>query len=1235
MKNLKLFWGFVKKIDLLADCDKFTVQTDINNIVCFFISNGNITFMPFGENKCTSLCSLLDYYKDAIVPEVVSLFYNNVLRSLNIAFSNGDVLSFDLDNQQEGLRCVGIIDSGIKAMEWSPSNEFIVFVTGENSVILMDEFYCQINYISLADCDDSEHAMVNVGWGSKETQFHGSVGKQAANPINDSNTEENVSDNKSIHVSWRGDSTLFAVSYLCEESKFRKIKIFNDQGILQYVGEKLNGLNELLSWRPSGNVIALTQNLPNKKVICFMEKNGLRHGEFTIPTEMKVLELSWNSDSTILCAHCIDERTMSECALLWTSSNYCWSLKQWLNFKYPVVNLIWDTEISSRVYILLVDGTFLCYQWSWVINHSYGIASNDLSTVAVISDCDIKLTPFKKTTIPPPMCGTSIKLPSSILEVMFAPCNKEGMNNVNENSLGANPNNLCVYTSDNRIAFISQADLETKLHSIVDIEWNCPVLECSSPLAMSHWLWLSSFLFLCCVSTTDGKVYLCEIQLRQNKLVIFKTIELDDQVSTISLILDRHEEAVIQLKNGQLLKYTTAEHLSKWNFNLPKPCESLFADGDNIYALSGQYYLFINEKEVANNVTSFFYSRPFLIVTLTQHVLKVLNTTSNDYMNENDKKATHRIERGAKIVITLGDSVILQIPRGNLETIQPRGLILLTAAKMLDNCDYKPLAQLLRRQRIDLNLCVDHNPSLFLLSVTRFVQQIHDPQWLSVFLSELREEDTTKKMYAAYYDQSAPAQLLPNKIERICTAVRSAMSQSNEDKKFFILPILLSYVKTGDLVQALSLANSDKTLNYLTILLDTDTLYEAALGAYDLEKALKIAAKSQKDPKEYVAYLNKLREMEPNYMKYTIDKQLRKYNSALTHIAACKDDSQFEECLTLIKEHTLYSLSLQLFHHDDKRYKEIAGLNGEFLMTKRKYDEAGLMFIRSENINKAIEAYTKAGDWRQCALLGKQCQYSNEDMLKLNNTLFDVLKSQELYKEAADLCRELLKNIDSAVICLVEGRHWLEAIYISETHLRQDLIDNNIIPGVQETANNLLSEIKTHREILEKHSTRLAQVRQDKLNKINNPNFDAMSDIQSETGSVSSFNTSSTGGSRSTRNTRKMQRKMWSLKEGNPREEQALIFELTHSIQTLWKLTSEVRATCLILVRFKLDDKANNLQKSMASILARIEEIKHSVWPPKSINQGQEDNVSQIDAQLNFPPSNCSLPLWDLDMFNT
>ena len=55
--------------------------------------------------------------------------------------------------------------------------------------------------------------------------------------------------------------------------------------------------------RPSGSLLATSQRRPNKHDIAFFEKNGLRHGEFTLPfgvKDVKVCEVLWNLDSTVL-----------------------------------------------------------------------------------------------------------------------------------------------------------------------------------------------------------------------------------------------------------------------------------------------------------------------------------------------------------------------------------------------------------------------------------------------------------------------------------------------------------------------------------------------------------------------------------------------------------------------------------------------------------------------------------------------------------------------------------------------------------------------------------------------------------------------------------------------------------------------------------------------------------------------------------------------------------------------
>jgi elongator complex protein 1 len=92
------------------------------------------------------------------------------------------------------------------------------------------------------------------------------------------------------------------------------------------------------------------------------------------------------------------------------------------------------------------------------------------------------------------------------------------------------------------------------------------------------------------------------------------------------------------------------------------------------------------------------------------------------------------------------------MPRGNLETIQPRALTILSAGQLLDEKNYQEAMTLLRRQRIDLNLCVDHNPQQFIKDAALFVEQV-EPQWITLLITELSKGDVTKGPYAAFYSQ--------------------------------------------------------------------------------------------------------------------------------------------------------------------------------------------------------------------------------------------------------------------------------------------------------------------------------------------------------------------------------------------------------------------------------------------------------------------------------------------------
>ena len=171
-------------------------------------------------------------------------------------------------------------------------------------------------------------APINVGWGSKQTQFHGSLGKAATQAPSTSKIGISPDDDNLPRISWRGDCAFFVVSSLSPASgtqAHRTLRVYDRQGLLQTTSEDVAGLEHPLVWRPSGNLIVGTQRFgfegggvgrEGRHDVIFFERNGLRHGEFTLRVDQigvkgkgvdngrkwgyKVRELAWNSDSNVL-----------------------------------------------------------------------------------------------------------------------------------------------------------------------------------------------------------------------------------------------------------------------------------------------------------------------------------------------------------------------------------------------------------------------------------------------------------------------------------------------------------------------------------------------------------------------------------------------------------------------------------------------------------------------------------------------------------------------------------------------------------------------------------------------------------------------------------------------------------------------------------------------------------------------------------------------------------------------
>uniref|UniRef100_A0A671U8I9 Elongator complex protein 1 n=1 Tax=Sparus aurata TaxID=8175 RepID=A0A671U8I9_SPAAU len=1136
------------------------------------------------------------------------------LESACLATAGGDVVLFNLNTCQ--LECVGSVDSGLTSMSWSPDEELVVLTTGQETIIMMTKDFEPITEVGIHQDDFGEGKFITVGWGKKETQFHGSEGKQAAQRRIQVQSAA-AWDDRRPRVTWRGDGQLFAVSAVCPQTGARKVRVWNREGVLQSTSETINGLEQALCWKPSGSLIASTQRHPNKHSVVFMEKNGLLHGDFTLPfskDQVKVKDLLWNNDSTVLAVWLEDmtageDKKVNTYIQLWTMGNYHWYLKQSLDFgrdsqKAPVC-VYWDPQHSLTVHVVTRSWTSITYDWGWTTERSPGLDATDKANVAVIDGGENKIlvTTFRQCVVPPPMCAFELQLSSPVNQVTFL-CQPQ------------RTNQLAALTSDGQISVYSQGGLYIVSIKIAILRINGNKMKSVESPISCHKLSRASGL---------SPVLPC-----------FRSeIEVDGVVVSMVHCFQSGTVA-LQLEDGQIRKLLwdhPEPSVEDWRdssgccINFPVSCVQTalcsISGEECLLGLTDRSHLYAGETELASNISSFLVCNDFLLITTHSHTCRCLQLSTPSIKGlqaalasdggQNDE-TLRRVERGSRIVTVVPQDtrVILQMPRGNLETVHHRALVLAQLRKWLDRLRFRDAFECMKKLRINMNLIYDHNPKVFLENIENFITQLSSINHINLFLTELKEEDTTSSMYPRPDGSLVQTQHVSGqkKVDVVCDALRSTMESMGPNK--FFLSILTAHVKKT--VPELEIAlqkvhelrvnpsegpgavSAEEALKYLLFLVNVNDLYEHSLGTYDFDLVLMVAEKSQKDPKEYLPFLNMLKSLEPNYQRYTIDKHLKRYRKALQHLSKCGDE-HFPEALQLVKEQKLYSEALRLYTADRPHYKALSCTYAQHLVEQQQAEQAGLLLWRCGELTSALQAFAGSSSWRNAICVAQQMPLPPDQLALLARDLAEKLTEQRRYSEAALLLDQYAKSVHLiCCLCLLQ-------IYM---HNRQDITETNLKPALLEAVGAQTAFLEAQAATFTRHRTRLAVVREQKekarLDMLDEDGPDCPdAELYSEASSVmtgSKYSQSNSRiSSRSSKNRRKAERKKLSLKEGSPMEDRALMYALGEIITTVDKMREEVHSLLKALVLFQFDKQAEKIQLTYEEALQMMEAAVPEVWP--------------------------------------
>ncbi|CAE6477418.1 hypothetical protein ACGC1H_007622 [Rhizoctonia solani] len=1167
-----------------------------------------------------------------VTRQVVSFTFLAESRQIVLILAGGDIAVLGVDETPGSLEfeIIGSVEPGIKVASWNPDESQVVLVNGNDELLVMSKDFDMQFEGPLRPSDLGEEKHTALGWGSKQTQFHGSLGKAAATSEPSTTGQGGIDrpspdDDNRPRVSWRGDGAFFVVSsldYHGSDSSVRRLRFYSSTPpVLLSTSEYTPGLEGVLAWRPSGGLIASTQRFgyegggigrQGRHDVVFFERCGLRRGEFglrngfktetpetntpTDPWSYKVKELLWNADSSILALWI--ERTGSDCVQLWTTGNYHWYLKQEVipsGTSSRYTSVAWHPENALRLICTTThsveDRTIM-----WDTCASSSASMDSPGCVAVVDGSSVLLTPFKLQNVPPPMSSFKIDL-----------------------SPNATPAHLA-FSSDSRTLAVVRPNRSIQVWELAirvgtKGKIACPKLIWENSLINGHTgtndlvcprqIMLSGNSILVLGSDSDGShdiIYITSITGLQSTTL---RIPCFGRLIGDSYYQDNAGQ-VYNIKNRELVKLGAFPRFCAYGEAVVAPQGDFLAGLD----LSGKLVTCAVDSsaspytsEVSHSVNSFALANGFLMYTTTAHEIRFIPTDSlfsNPGETERVSLEVRRVERGSRIVIPIPSaaSVVLQLPRGNLETINPRPLVLASVRGDVEKGDFRKAFLACRKHRIDLHVLVEYAPTTFANDPAQFVNQISEVDYLNLFLTGLGQSKRDAQ-----------------EITTICDRLRSELEQRGLAQ--YVQSILTAHVvKTPpDVESALKVLHTlresepdtvEDAVKYIIFLVDGDQLFNTALGMYDFSLVLMIAQQSQKDPREYLPFLRELRALDTHYQRFRINEYLGRRELALANLKSA-GPVRFEEAKKYIEKHQLYSKSIELWKGHTTEYAAILSLYGDWLMDRREFSKAGQAFSLAGDSKRAMFAYEKARMWKELFSLALETGVPDQDLTDMGLRVAESLVSHARYSEAARVYLDYGQDIPSAVSALTRGNDLSEAFRVISMHRTNHLIEEIIKPEALDLCTQLREDVQEMVEQLARQGLRLIELKDRKAldpdgyfgrEEPNIHNVDALTDA-SGISQFTKYTKALTGttAKRSQKSSKKAARKAG--RRGTANEEEYILASLVKLNQRLEHMQKEASQLIPNLSRFS--DEHQTMGRQLHNDITQFEEQLRTIiereWP--------------------------------------
>lgn len=1220
-------------------------------------------------------------------PDAKILSFNHFVDSASLVFvfENGDIISANYDPQNPdcattSVEIVGLIDSGLLASAWSPDEETLAILTRENNLLLLSRLFEPIceKHLNPNDIKITDAKHVSVGWGKEETQFkgkgfkalererdairHAGLDLKEDSQLRDPTVTEvqkgtvSTFDNDTVKISWRGDCEYFAVTTkeeaLVESTQElfyrRVVRVFSREGELDSVSEPIDGLEHNLSWRPLGSLIATTQRFTDVDGdvvlnIAFYERNGLRHGEFNTrlnPFEESIVNIEWSANSDVLAFN------LRNRVQIWSTKNYHWYLKQEIlvnaeDESNEVSFIKFHPEKPLQIMIGTTNNGVQMLNMAYKVCRGPSVIGNDVGMTMVIDGTEGKITPLAIANVPPPISYRELNFPENLSDIAT---------NISNDAYAAitSASNLFICT-------ISLPELKKGIHCAAKTTIESSRLVESNEF-VKQVCFIEDFIVAVLIdSPTKSRVTLLDISNDSKS-------RINVQLSSKAVLLKSRTDfkaAVVECIDGSVWEISpkgAVEFLA----NFPQLCYefevAVYNDGESDTSLpigiSTNGKLFGGDQQLASAVTSIQVTESLLLFTTAQsqvcfvHLTGALEPKNFNFLLGNQENViderVRQMERGSVIISCFPSrySVVLQTPRGNLETICPRIMVLSAVRNYIKQTNYFDAFVACRTHRIDLDLLHDYDPKLFYSNTELFVKQIKRVDYLDLFVSCLHDEDVTLTKYrdtllsdnevvpeivdlSIQPEKNTTRRMIINKevkqesskVNKICNAILAVLSTSQYEKEYLQTRITAyACQKPPNLLGALSLIGSftdagdmEQAITHLCFLLDVNKLYNHALELYDVKLALNIAQKSQMDPKEYLPFLQNLH-IQPQLRKqFMIDDHLKNNEKALQWLYEMGDDSN-EEFDEYVLQYSLYKSALSINKYNEERSKQILAHYADYLHEQKNFAESAVTYEYVGQFENSMENYISGKRWKEALSIAEKFN-KPEIIAETAQRLSVILVEDHKYAQAAEIEFNFLKNIEEAVRLYCKDYQYESGILLATKEKRTELIESVVDELLGEGFGIIAELLADCKGQVTSQLKRLRELRQkkeeDPFSFYGTPNDDMdtpdnVSVAASETSTTPSFftrytgktaGTAKTGASRkTTKNRKREERKRAKGRKGTIYEEEYLIKSVGRLLERLDLTQADAGSLIEGLIRRKRMQQAYQIQHNWTELITILRE---------------------------------------------